>query len=60
MRKELKEAIINFILANPNEFQLHNATTSNFREYIFTSKGDYLIGGEDVSDFITKAIALLK
>lgn len=59
MKKELKQAIVNFILDNEKEFQLHNATTRNFREYIYTSKGEYLIGGDDVADFIKKAIDLL-
>ncbi len=59
MKKELKQAIINFIFDNESELQLHNATTKYFKEYIYTSKGEYLIGGEDVKDFINKAIELL-
>ena len=59
MKKELKQAIVNFIIANDSEFQLPNRTKEEFREYIYTSKGAYLIGGEDVSDFIGNAIDLL-
>jgi hypothetical protein len=59
MKKELKQAIINFIFKNEKVFQLKNTTTTEFKEYIYTSKGDYLIGGEDVANFIDKAIDLL-
>ena len=59
MKKELKQAIINFIFENEKVFQLKNTTTTEFKEYIYTSKGDYLIGGEDVANFIDKAIDLL-
>jgi len=59
MKKELKQAIINFIFENEKEFQLTNTTVDKFRNYIYTPKGDYLIGGEDVRDFIKKAIDLI-
>lgn len=59
MKKELKKAIINFILDNEKEFQLPNATLDEFRNYIYTPAGEYLIGGEDVSKFIKQAIELL-
>lgn len=59
VHKELKKAIVNFILDNGRDFQLPNATTEHFREYIYNKKGDYLIGGEDVAKFIREAIALL-
>lgn len=59
MKKELKQAIINFIFKNEKVFQLKNTTITEFKEYIYTSKGDYLIGGEDVANFIDKAIDLL-
>jgi len=59
MVKELKQAIVNFILDNEKEFQIHTATTSHFKEYIYDSKGNYLIGGDKVSTFIDNAIDLL-
>lgn len=60
MKTELKKAIVNFIFDNEKEFQLHNATTNKFRPYIYDDKGEYLIGGQDVSEFIDKAIKLLR
>lgn len=59
MKKELKRAIINFILDNEKEFQLTNTTTKEFRNYIYNEKGEHLIGGEDVYNFIKDAITLL-
>ena len=59
MKKELKQAIINFIFKNEKVFQLKNTTTTEFKEYIYTSKGEYLIGGEEVYKFILNAIQLL-
>ena len=59
MNKQLKQAIINFIIDNEKDFQLTNNTTDHFRNYIYTPTGDYLIGGEDVINFIRDAIKLL-
>jgi hypothetical protein len=59
MRKELKQAIINYIFDNSKEYQLHNSTAQKFRNYIFDNDGEYLIGGEDVLKFIGDAIKLL-
>ena len=59
MKKELKQAIVNFILDNEKEFQIHNATNGKFRPYIYDTDGEYLIGGEDVRNFINNAIELL-
>lgn len=59
MNKQLKWEIIKFIFNNEKEFQLHNSTVKNFREYIYTTKGEYLIGGEEVYKFIGNAIQLL-
>lgn len=60
MKKELKQAIINFIFEHENEFQLINVTIEKFRPYIYDNSGKYLIGGQDVSEFISKAINLIK
>lgn len=59
MKKELKQAICNFIFDNENEFQIINATVENFRNYIYDDKGEFLIGGENVLIFIRAAIKLL-
>lgn len=59
MNKELKKAIVNFIFDNPNEFQLHNATSKKFRNYLYDDEGEFLIGGKEVSEFIDNAIKLL-
>ena len=60
MKKELKKAIIDFIFEKEKEFQLHNSTIEKFRPYIYDANGNYLIGGEDVANFISKAIKLLQ
>lgn len=59
MKKELKQAIVNFIFDNEKEFQIINTTTDKFRPYIYDNEGEYLIGGKDVYDFIKDAIKLL-
>lgn len=59
MRKELKQAICNFIFDNENNWQLHIATLEKFRQYIYDADGEYLIGGKEVADFIEHAIKLL-
>jgi len=59
MKKELKQAIVNFIFENEKAHQLPNNTTDKFRAYIYDSTGNYLIGGEDVYKFIQSAIDLL-
>jgi len=59
MKKELKQAIVNCIFENEKQFQLINYVKTQFREYIYTSQGNYLIGGEEVGEFIDNAIKLL-
>ncbi len=53
MRFELKKAIIEWMVENVSLFQLTNNTREHFKEYIYTSDGQYLIGGKQVSDFIS-------
>ncbi len=60
MRKELKKAIIDFMFENSNEFQLINATIKQFSQYIYTEKGEFCIGGEEVSNFIAACYDLVK
>ena len=59
MHTELKKTIVNFIFDNEKEFQINNATTNKFRAYIYDTEGNYLIGGQEVSEFISNAIKLL-
>lgn len=59
MEQELKQAIINKIFENINEFQLTNYIKNDFNNYIYDEKGEYLIGGEKVSEFINEAIKLI-
>lgn len=49
---ELKKRIFLYMCENQNEYQLVNSTIEKFREYIYDAKGNYLIGGEDVANFI--------
>lgn len=59
MRTELKKAIIDFIFEKEKEFQINNAVTQKFRAYIYDADGNYLIGWEDVYEFIKNAIKLI-
>ena len=57
---ELKKAIILFMIDHINDSQLVTITQREFYPYIYNNDGDYLIGGEIVSDFIYNAAKLLK
>lgn len=59
VHKELKRAILEWMLENENTWQRTNAAVEAFREYIYDSKGNYLIGGKEVAEFIMKAEDLL-
>ena len=59
MKHQLMQAIFNYLIDNRNEFNLHNATTKQFKSYIYDERGEYLIGGEQVSEFISDAIKLI-
>ena len=59
MKKELKKAIISFMLENEKDSQLLNITNNEFRAYIYDSKGQFLIGGKDVTNFILMAEKLI-
>lgn len=58
MNKELKLQIINHIIENDKDFQLMNNTVSKFNIYIY-NKGEYIIGGPEVYEFIKQAVKLL-
>lgn len=59
MHKELKRAIITWLLDNENEFQRINACSEKFKLYIYDPTGNYLIGGKEVHEFIKEANKLL-
>ena len=59
IHKELKKAILIWLLDNENEWQRVNACHKYFRQYIYDNTGNYIMGGKDVSDFIIKADKLL-
>ena len=59
MRKELKEAIVGWLFENEDKWQRMNSCIKEFRNYIYNDKGEYLIGGEDVSGFISKIDKLI-
>ena len=59
MNTKLKQAIVNYIIENEKEFQLPNKTIATFSAYIYDKNGEYLIGGDDVIEFIRTAISLL-
>ena len=59
MYMELKKAIINWLIDNKNEWQRINACHEYFRQYIYDANGHYIIGGKDVSMFISEADKLL-
>ena len=59
MYKELKKAIINWLMTNEHEFNRVVACHDHFHQYIFDSSGEYIIGGREVSDFIEDANKLL-
>lgn len=59
MPKELKTAIIKWLVENKNQWQRVNACTEAFKEYIYNKSGNYLIGGEVVVEFIGAADKLI-
>lgn len=59
MNRTLQKTIIDYIFDNLDNFQIVNATTKEFGEYIYNKQGDYLIGGAQVAGFITQAIKLI-
>lgn len=59
MYKELKKAILDWLLEHEHTWQRTNACHDAFRAYIYDSTGNYLIGGKTVSDFIDNADRLI-
>lgn len=59
MTKELKTAIIKWLLENENQWQRVNACTEAFGEYIYNKSENYLIGGEADSGIFGAADKLI-
>ena len=59
MFKELKQAILNWLLENESQWQRVNACVKAFRAYIYDENGNYLMGGQVISKFIVDADKLL-
>ena len=59
MRKELKQAIINWLCYNENSWQRVNSCNKEFKEYIYNKEGNFLIGGKEVGQFIANADKLI-
>lgn len=57
--KELKKVIIEWLFVHENEWNRTNACIDEFRAYIYNEHGDYLIGGENVANFIKEAEKLI-
>ena len=47
------------LLENENQWQRLNSCKEEFRNYIYDDEGSFLIGGEDVYNFIRKANNLI-
>lgn len=58
MNKHLKDQIIEKVQQNTTEYQLINFITYEFKAYIYDAQGNYLIGGEEVANFIKEFINL--
>jgi len=59
MNTQLQKAIFDYMIGS-KDFQLVNKTMNKFRMYIYTPKGEYCIGGEQVANFIKGLDKLLK
>lgn len=55
----LKKVIVDWLADHETEWQRVNACHDAFRRYIFDEDGEYIIGGKEVSEFISKADELL-
>jgi hypothetical protein len=56
---ELKKAIFDYMIEKHDLFNLVNNTVDHFREYIYNSEGNYLIGWKEVAEFITELNKLI-
>ena len=58
MNTELKKVIFLYMMENQNEFQLVNSTALKFRQYIYDENGMFIIGGEEILEFIKSVVKL--
>lgn len=56
---ELRKAIVEWLLENENVWQRTNKCREHFRQYIYNNEGGYIIGGKEVSDFISNIDTVL-
>lgn len=59
MQYTLMQRIFSRMIENRREFQLVNATVAEFRPYIYDDQGEFLIGGEQVYQFILDSHELI-
>ncbi len=59
MQYLLMKRIFEFLIENKNEFNLHNAASKEFHDYIYLQDGNFRIGGEVVGEFIGDSIKLI-
>lgn len=56
---ELKKAILNWYCENADSLGTDDECRRVFKAYIYDDKGEYLIGGKSVLEFIRKARNLI-
>ena len=59
INKELKKCILIWLMENENVFNRLNGCIEYFRLYIYTPEGQFLIGGEDVYNYIKELEKLI-
>lgn len=59
MYLKLKERIIDWLIEHEGTWQLVTVCKEEFRQYIYDENGAFIIGGENVSNFINDAYKLL-
>lgn len=59
MNIELKRAIVNWYCDNFQGYASSEECVRVFKAYIYDEKGEYLIGGKEVFDFIHKIRSLI-
>ena len=57
---ELKLEIVQWLIEHKKEHQLTIACHEHFRPYIYDAEGNYLIGGKNISNFISNMEKVLE
>lgn len=60
MQYSLMKNIFNHVIEHRNNFQIINNATAHFKAYIYDDQGNYLIGGEQVAEFIKDSVELMR